>query len=239
MSQIYKLKYSEKTKQKLPDDTINFFRDWDEKVLKYRANYKLIYTNGKNDARKVALTFDDAPDADCTPQILDILKEMNVKASFSVVGLHIEREPQILRRIYDEKHDIINHTYFHPDLSKANSILLKEEIKRTEKIIYDITGFKTRIMRPPYGKLSTSSIEDIRLLDYKILLWSYDTFDYVAETSNDILDGMTDELRAGEIILLHSYENKEPTVKALNTIISELRNKGIELVPASEILGIN
>lgn len=239
LNTMLNLRYSQRTAQKLLEEERNSLFKWDDIMEKYQAEYPCIYTNGNIEEKKIALTFDDAPDAECTPVILDILNELKVQACFSAIGLHIEKDLKIFERICKENHAIINHTYLHPDLSLIKSKQVKEEILRTEKLIYNISHKKTKLMRPPYGKISEEALKAIMELDYKVIMWSYNTYDYVATQEQEIYDGMMDKIRPGEIILMHSYENKGPTVKALKTIITDLRKKGFEFVSVSELLDID
>lgn len=235
---LLEIQYSEKFKQNLSDDQLQFFQTWNEKVSSYRSCYKKIYCNGNKNEKKIALTFDDAPDAYCTPQILDILKRLRVQAGFSVIGLHIEENKKLLKRIYQEKHTIINHTYRHYELPSLSKEELYNEIKKTEELIYDLIGVKPSMIRPPYGILSDSVVAEIERLNYGILLWSYDTCDCVVKTADDILDNMCDSIRPGEVILMHSYENKESTVAALEPLIIGLQANGFEIVPMEELFDI-
>ena len=93
-------------------------------------------------------------------------------------------------------------------------------------MISDVLGIKTKIIRPPYGSINSNVMDLLIEIDYECLQWSYNTFDWVAENGKDILEGMTEQIRNGEIILLHSYKNKKPTVEILPKLIDELRIKG-------------
>lgn len=236
--EILQLKGSEKLEKKITDEQKQFNKMRNNNIKNYLNIHKKIYCNGAGKEKKVALTFDDAPDAYCTPRILDILKKLNVQAAFSIIGVYIEENKALLKRIYKENHAIINHTYMHHDLSLLSKEELREELKKTKELIYRSIGVKTSIMRPPFGNLSDFVIEEIARLNYDILLWSYDTYDWAAESADDILYNMCDSIRPGEIILMHSYENKESTVEALEPLILSIRARGFEIVPIEELLNI-
>lgn len=233
------LRYSHVTGGKVSQEELDMRPNWDRLMEEYRVGFPNIYVNGDSAGNKISLTFDDAPDRQCTPLILDILKEYQVPAVFAAHGRHTEEDADILLRVHKEGHEIINHTYDHLSLPQIGQSRIKEEILRTEAIIFELTGKRTCLMRPPYGKLSREVFATVADLDYGILMWSYNTYDFVATQKEEILEGMTEAVRPGEIILMHSYENKEPTVEALETIITDLRTRGFHFVPITELLGID
>lgn len=102
--------------------------------------------------KKVAITFDDGPDATYTPQILDILKKYHATATFFVIGSSAEKYPDIVKRAYDEGSLIGNHTFSHPDISKISETRAGLELSITERLIESITGHSSILFRPPYGE---------------------------------------------------------------------------------------
>lgn len=236
---ILKVKYSEKAKQKLTDIEKEQYRSWNDNITAYRKCSNRVYCNGNVEEKKVAITFDDAPDDYYTPRILDILKKFKVPASFSMIGLHMEENLELMKRIYKENHTLINHTYYHYDLTTLTREQLEKEIKTTEELIYHTVGVKPSIFRPPYGKLDCNVVKAISEMGYDILLWSLNTCDWVAETVEDITDSLIDTIRPGEVILLHSYENKQPTLEALEPMIVGLRKRGFEIVAVDQLLHLN
>jgi len=232
--------YSDVAKCKLTAQEKKYYEDWDRNNQYLKDLFPdVLYLNGDSLKKEVAITFDDAPDAFCTPEILNILRKKHVKANFSVIGKHIIGNEALVKQIYHENHMIVNHTYSHIDLSIATNQEIYNELQITEDMICNLIGIRTAIMRPPYGKLSKYAVKHIAGLDYKIVLWSYNTCDWVATSRDDILDGMTRKSRPGEIILLHSYENKEFTVNSLECIIDSLREKGFKFVTLDEMLSLD
>src|SRR5260370_18693235 len=100
---------------------------------------------------QVALTFDDGPDPNYTPKILDILKQENAKETFFVIGAQAEKFPELTHRIYDEGHEIGNHTFTHPDISNISSFLMRLELNSTERLFEAKLGVKPLFFRPPYS----------------------------------------------------------------------------------------
>ena len=111
--------------------------------------FPTLYHQGAGTAHQVAITFDDGPDPEWTPKILDILKANNVKAAFFLVGVNAEHYPGLVRRIVAEGHEIGNHTYYHPNLALCWPEHIRLELNATQLLIETITGRTTTLFRPP------------------------------------------------------------------------------------------
>ena len=212
---------------------------WNTEIVNLvKENSSKIYINAQINEKIVSLSFDDAPDGKNTPIILDILKRYNIKASFSLVGVYVEQFPEITRRIFEEGHLIVNHTWKHYDLRLLNSTKLEKEVLLTENIIYGVTGRRPALIRPPYGAINGELISRLDTYGYKVVLWSLNTFDWAEKASENIIKNVVDNVRPGEIVLMHSYEDKEPTVEALPTIIKELSRRNYKFVDMAQALNI-
>lgn len=202
----------------------------------------VLYSSPNRTLKRVALTFDDGPDAYYTPQILGILKQNNIKATFFIVGLRAQSHPDMVRRIISEGHAIGNHTWDHPVLSKLTTDKVKEQVQRTEQLLYNITGSKTAMFRTPYGSTTPQVINEISSLGYKIIDWSVDTRDWAKTPVPQIMDYVSNELYPGGIILKHCSGSKSSdlsnTVKALPQIISLLKSRGYSFVMVQDLLDI-
>ena len=191
------------------------------------------YRTGKT----VYLTFDDGPDDKNTPAVLDILRDAGVKATFFVTGRQAEAHPDVLQRIYDEGHAIGNHSYDHryeklyPDV---NGFLA--EMERTDEIIYGILGVRPLILRAPGGTIghfTAAYAPAIRANGYVEHDWNVSSADAapghpVAQDFIDNISSETDQEVAARtaIILMHSSEGHEETVKAVPKIIELRKAKG-------------
>src|SRR5262249_40031074 len=111
----------------------------------------LLESTGQRHEKTIALTFDDGPDSWYTPQVLDILRQHGVPATFFVVGASSAQAPGLLKRMYVEGHEIGNHTYRHPDLGQTSFARLKLELNTTQRIIQHAVGVSTLLLRPPYA----------------------------------------------------------------------------------------
>ncbi|MBI4733793.1 MAG: polysaccharide deacetylase family protein [Rubrobacteridae bacterium] len=197
------------------------------------------------DENVVAITFDDGPNPNYTPQLLDILKEKGVKATFFVVGLHVKKYPDIAKRIVDEGHDIGNHTYTHKDMVPSTRRMVLAQVNKTDHVITKITGVKTSLFRPPRG-IYGSAVRRL-LVDekkYRMILWSVSSVDWRGISATAIHKRIMRYVRPGSILLFHDSgalvrregASRENTVEALPTVIDSLIAKGYRIVTITEML---
>ena len=195
---------------------------------------------------KLALTFDDGPDPIYTPQVLDLLKEYNAKATFFVVGKKVKQYPDLIKRILSEGHQIENHSYSHTIMSNQDK--LQSEIIRTDEALKTF-GITSNYFRAPYNQFSNNSEVEISKLAFiqnlgKINVFDdYNGYDYLPningqEISNKILGQLTKN--PGSIIVLHdSYgemvKNRQETIVALKLILPELKSNNYDLVKISDL----
>lgn len=203
-----------------------------------------IVRRGRTDGSKVALTFDDGPSPIYTPQILDILKEKKVKATFFLVGKHVEKYPEVAKRIVDEGHEIGNHTYSHRDLVPATRATVVKEIKKAEKAIETVCGQKPVLFRPPRGIYSNAVRKIILEAGYTIILWSVSTQDWRLVKPSFILKRVKKFCRPGSIILFHDSGalvkpeggSRGHTVEALPQVIDWLKANNFQISTVSSFL---
>lgn len=201
----------------------------------------LIIKCGNTDEKLLALTFDDGPDEDFTPQILDILKKYNVKATFYVIGEKVSYNKKIIKREFEEGHEIGNHTYTHINVSKNGYNTIKKEVGDTQNAVKSITGIYPKTFRPPYRAISKDMCQIMKEKDMNIVLWSYvDARDWENPGASSIIKTIEDGVKNGCIILLHDYNKvrnpKSQTIEALDVIIPDLLEKGYKFVTVSELI---
>ena len=195
---------------------------------------------------QVALTFDDGPDPEWTPQILDILRQNHVHATFFVIGKHAEDHPSLIRRILREGHEIGSHTYTHPDLSEVSPEHVTLELNATQQLIEWITGRTTILFRPPYNADSMpTTVADARPialstdLGYITVGESIDPEDWARPGTDTIVRRVKEERETGRVILLHDAGgDRSQTVAALPRILEFLKARGDLVVPAGKLLGL-
>lgn len=183
----------------------------------------------------IALTFDDGPWEGTTEQVLDILKQNNIKATFYFVGQAIQENPEIAKKVAVAGHAIGNHTWRHlmDDMDETTAV---EELSNTAKLIYQATGVRTHLMRPPGGNLGGGLVNYAQKKGYLVTMWSADSSDYYASTPL-IIDNVLQNATPGGIILLHDGGgDRTQTVEALPQIISSLRRQGYKFVTVPELM---
>jgi peptidoglycan/xylan/chitin deacetylase (PgdA/CDA1 family) len=197
-----------------------------------KSNY---YTACNVDGPYIAMTFDDGPSAQLTPKLLDILKERGIKATFFVVGQNAAEYPDILRRMADEGHEIANHSWSHPALTKLGAEGVRKQIENTNDAIVAATGKRPVLMRPPYG--ATSSTLNRRLTEeygLKVILWSVDPLDWKYRNSSRVYNYIVQNTQPGSIILSHDIH--ATTVAAMPETLDALLAKGYKFVTVSELI---
>jgi peptidoglycan/xylan/chitin deacetylase (PgdA/CDA1 family) len=197
-----------------------------------------LYWAGSAQDKAVALTFDDGPEEEWTPKVLDILKQKNVKATFFVIGKQVQKYPEMLRRINAEGHIVGDHTFDHADLTKLDAKQVDEEIEKCALIIHDTIGKTPRLVRPPFG-FHNSTVDNVVYSKGKIIvLWSLDTEDWTGLDAETIKSRILPKMQNGFIVLQHAGENPKlgGSVQALPDIIDELKAQGYTFVTIPELL---
>ncbi|QUH20162.1 polysaccharide deacetylase family protein [Alkaliphilus sp. B6464] len=207
-----------------------------------RGSYTQVITEGTREEKVIALTFDDGPHPEFTPQILDLLKEYEAKATFFILGKQAKLYPDLVKREVEEGHELGNHTFSHIDVKKASKEKIREEFQKTQDTIYLITGIKPKVFRPPYGFYNEKTIDVANENGCKIILWSrnQDSKDWSSPGVDKIVNTVITKTENGDIILLHDYiEGNSHTVDALKVILPHLKNKGYRFVTVSELLDLS
>lgn len=196
---------------------------------------------------KIVLTFDDGPDPDYTPQILDILQREKVPAAFFVVGSMVEKNIPLLKREFDAGYEIGNHTFFHPDISTISLKRVNLELNATRKLIESITGRSTILFRPPFNAdAEPQTIAEVipvalsRQQSYINIGESIDPHDWEpGVTADSIIARVIAQKDAGSMLLLHDAggETREETVKALPGIIHYFKSHGYQFTTIADVLG--
>ena len=202
---------------------------------------------GQPKHREIALTFDDGPDPQYTPQVLDILAKEKINATFFVIGENAERNPGVVRRIVDSGNEIGNHTFTHPNIAEVDAQRTDLEINATQRLIGELTGRYTLLFRPPYladAEPSTYSelVPVIRAqrMGYIMVGEKIDPNDWAHPPADVIVKRVMQQLPLGHVILLHDAGgDRTATVKALPEIIQRLKAKGYTFVTVSQILGVS
>jgi polysaccharide deacetylase family sporulation protein PdaB len=192
----------------------------------------------------VALTFDDGPNEPYTSQILKILKDNNVKATFFMVGKNVEFFPRSAKAVAEAGHAIGNHSYSHPMMVLETNARVRSEIGRAQKAILKATGRRPVLFRPPYGAHDSLILTQAEKLGYVCIQWSVSSKDWERPGVNKIVRNVTRRVHNGGIVLMHDGfklrhgADRSQTVAALPEIIRFLREQGYEFVTVPELLGL-
>lgn len=182
---------------------------------------------------RIALTFDDGPNAVYTPELLDGLKERGVHATFFLIGKNIEsgENKEIVKREQEEGHLLGNHTYNHVEITKLDDESACRELRMTNEIIEAVTGEPVVFMRPPFGLWQKELEKDIQILP---VLWTVDPLDWTTENADEIVNRVVTEVEENDIILLHDCYDS--SVKAALRIVDLLQAEGYEFVTVDELI---
>ncbi len=181
--------------------------------------------------KKIALTFDDGPNPQYTPEMLAALKERNVKATFFLLGQEVEKYPEIVKQIQEEGHLIGNHSYKHEQLSKLPMEQACSQVSRTNELIYGITGIYPSYLRPPFGDWHEKLDCEVNMVE---VLWDVDTLDWSSQNHARIVQKVLKNVQENDIILMH--DGYETSVTAAKEIIDTLQKQGYEFVTVDQLL---
>ena len=186
--------------------------------------------------KRVALTFDDGPNPLYTPDILTELKRYHAKGTFFLVGKMVQQYPELPLQILADGHELANHSYTHPNLTKIKQTDLIAEVLRTRTVIKEVTGQQTYLFRPPGGNIDPFVVRQLRALDYNIIYWDINAGEYrKAATPADQSAQIMAKIRPGSIVLLHNGL-VDGTLNFLGILLNDLNQHGYACITVSEIL---
>ena len=190
--------------------------------------YDAIYLMPKEE-KKIYLTFDEGYENGYTGQILDVLKEKNVKAVFFVTGPYLEKEEELVRRMVEEGHEVGNHTVNHPSMPSCSDEKLEKEVLDLDRKFFDKFGKSMKYLRPPMGEFSERTLSITKSLGYTNVFWSFAYKDWEVNNQKGTdyaFNTVIDALHPGEVMLLHAVS--KDNANALGQIIDKARELGYE-----------
>ena len=202
--------------------------------IKTNKLIKVLFSNYvwsiSSNERKVYLTFDDGPTPEITAWVLEQLKQYNAKATFFCIGNNIEKHPEIFKKVIADGHCIGNHTFNHVKGWKTSNQIYLDEVNSCEKSIqnFSVNNPKTKLFRPPYGKIKPSQSKVLRKNGYKIIMWDVLSIDFDPTiTPQKCLRNVTKNIDNGSIIVFHDSTKAFPNLEyALPKTLNFLKNKG-------------
>lgn len=190
----------------------------------------------KTDKPEVALTFDVAWNGEDVEEILEILEEEEVKATFFVTGEWAKKHPDILKRMAASGHDLGNHSMNHRNMTQMSYDEKKKEILDTHEIVRKMAGVEMQLFRTPYGSYDDEVIKTADELGYRTIEWNIDTMDWKDYGANDIVKTVLEHKDLGNGAIIRAHGGTKYMAAALKPLIEGIWEKGLELVPVSELI---
>ena len=192
--------------------------------------------HGPDGGGMIALTFDDGPDPQNTPHILEVLARYHAKATFFVVGEWVDKHPNYVYDAVQAGHEIASHSYTHRNVAGKSDDQFRQEIQRTEDSVFKAAGVRPNCFRPPYGRVNSRMLNILAAKEYTVVLWSLDSLDWKLGSAFQIASLVIRDAKPGDIVLMHDGGGPRPhTIKALDTILKQLSAKGFTFVTLDEL----
>lgn len=190
----------------------------------------------ETDEKKIALTFDAAWGNEDTKQIMDILNKHDVKVTFFMTGGWVEQFPNDVKMIYENGHDLGNHSQNHKNMSQITDSEKESELMSVHEKVKELTGYEMFLFRPPYGDYDNAVVKTAKKCGYYTIQWDVDSLDWKDYGVDSIIKTVTQHkaLGNGSIILCHN--GAKYTAQALDTMITTLKEAGYTFVPLSELI---
>lgn len=188
----------------------------------------------ETEENKVAISFDAAWGADKTRDIMAVCDEYGCKATFFLVGFWIEKYPDMVKEIYNKGFEIGIHSNTHPDMTKLSKSQIREELSLNMKYIEDLTDFRPKLFRPPYGYYNNDLIEICEELGLSCIEWSVDSLDWKGISAGEIASRVSSKATKGSIVLFHN--NSDNIVDGLKMVLEMFKCKKTEVVPIGDLI---
>ena len=202
----------------------------DDSVIASSSGYKAVYRGNENN-NNVSLCINIYWGTEYLDDMLTALKNENVKTTFFVGGCWVAKNVDMLKKIYEQGHEIANHGYYHKDHNTIDYDRNVQEIEYNHKLVKENLGIEMNLFMPPSGSYGIQTLEAAENLGYTTIMWSKDTIDWRDKDENLILKRATKNLQNGELILMHPTEC---TKNALPNILKSIKSSGFNIVPVSQ-----
>lgn len=203
----------------------------------WRYHVNAVLSSKPSDNNKIAITFDDGPNQEFTPQVLKLLKRYNAKATFFCIGMHIYENQELLCEIVADGHTIGNHTYSHSNFfGFFPTKKVQHELADTNALVYSITGKELLLYRPAFGVTNPNIAKAIKRLKMIAVGWSKRSLDTTKLSEDEIFNRITTKLESGDIILLHDTSQK--TIHVLERLLLFMEQHNLESVTVDSLCNI-
>ncbi|OTE96824.1 polysaccharide deacetylase [Crenothrix sp. D3] len=193
------------------------------------------YCSADTTDKIIALSFDDGPDSQYTPQVLALLANYEATATFFVIGKHIHGNESLLKQMITEGHSIGNHTYSHSFFIDFKNVQgFKDELNQTSDLVFNVIGKRVKLFRPPYGVTTPNLAKAAKLLDYRIIGWNIRSLDTTKDSAEVITQRVQSQIKSGAIILLHDTSAK--TLQVLEQTLIFAQQQDYKIVSVERLL---
>jgi peptidoglycan/xylan/chitin deacetylase (PgdA/CDA1 family) len=203
--------------------------------------YGQTFAHGARGSKQIALTFDDGPNEPHTLHLLEVLAKYNVRATFFMIGRHVQQRPDIARTVAQAGHVIGNHTFTHPNLIFKSAAQTRQQLLDCRHALQDAISEHSNLFRPPFGGRRPSTLRMARELGLQTIMWNITGYDWNAPPAAVIEKKVARQMRGGDVILLHDGGDKamgadrSQTVIATENLIRRYKDQGHEFVTVGEI----
>lgn len=209
----------------------------------YRNMCKKVIKKAESEDKTIALTFDDGPDPNYTPQLLDLLKENDIKCTFFVIAEQAQKYPELIQRMKREGHYIGLHNLKHTNETLILPNKTKKQLSEAMRIMAEM-GVKVKYFRPPWGMFNPFTYHYAKENNFKVILWSIHASDWSRfKTVQNIEEKLLRDVKPGDIVLLHDGRGAKGapkrTIEALKTVLPILKERGYKFVLAKDLQGGN
>ena len=197
-----------------------------------------VICSAATDQKEIAISFDDGPAIDHTPEILQLLKQDNIKATFFCIGNRIAGNENLLKQIKDDGHLIGNHSYSHHfwfDMYSSGKML--NDLKLMDSEMERVTGLRPKLFRPPYGVTNPNLKKTIIKGGYTPVGWSVRSLDTVIQDENKLLNRIKGAIKPGAVFLFH--DTSKTTMNVLPGFIQEVKSRGYNIIPLDKLLHLS
>lgn len=203
-------------------------------VFNNESSRKLPIYNVQRDDKVCAISFDAAWGNEDTHDLVEILKNYNVKATFFVVGDWVDKYPESVKELADAGHDIMNHSNTHPHMTQITKEKMISEVTECDSKIEKITGVKPTLFRPPYGDYNDNVVTTLKEIGHYTIQWDVDSLDWKDLSADEIYNRVTKNVKNGSIVLFHNAAKHTP--EALPKIIEKLQSDGFKIIKINDLI---
>lgn len=205
--------------------------------IQWNYHFTSLLSNPKTEKKQVAITFDDGPNPEFTPKVLELLNRFNVKATFFCIGKNAEKHPELFKKIIDQGHTVGNHTYSHSNnFGFFSSLKVKDELQRTNTVFKEVLGVEPKLYRPAFGVTNPRIKRALKNTKLISVGWNKRSLDTTKLSKKAIVKRIVKDHKKGDVVLLH--DTSEKSVQVLEQYLLFLQRKKTVSVTIDQLFKI-